>query len=236
MDQSVNVNGSTMPVNVMWTGGWDSTFRVLDLALRQQRRVQPHYVRRDARKSNAHELAAMRAILALVLHRHGPAVAGRIAPLIVAEHAALTIPPTLRQWHRALRQHYPLVPQYLFLHAYALHAGLTDLELGVVRSDSLADFLRPHLVTAGDGLILAAEVRLPALALMRPFRFPLLNLTKTEAGARAETAGFLPEMMLTHFCHRPLPTGAPCGNCYTCVQTAAQGLGWRIPNDDWLPR
>jgi len=230
----MNVEGSATPVNVMWTGGWDSTFRVLDLALCQHRQVQPHYVRRVARRSHGHEIAAMRAIHALVRHRHGPEAAGRIAPLIVVEHATLTIPPRMRKWHRALRQHYPLSPQYMFLHAYAAQAGLTDLELGVMQSDSLSDFLRPHLVAAGDGLILAAKVRLPALALMRPFRFPGLDLSKTEAGTRAEAAGFLPEMMLTHFCARPLASGAPCGKCFPCEQAVAQGLGWRVPNDDWL--
>ncbi len=37
-------NAGQQEFNVLWTGGWDSTFRVLDLVLHQKATVQPHYL------------------------------------------------------------------------------------------------------------------------------------------------------------------------------------------------
>lgn len=236
MEVSTNAAPLDDPVHVFWTGGWDSTFRVLDLALRQGRMVQPHYVRRAARESHPHEMAAMRAIHASVTHRFGEAVAGRIAPPRVVDFDSLTITPELRRWHTNLRKLYDLAPQYKFLHAHATSAGIDGIEVVVMKSDKLADFLRPHLQDGESGRLLVAQPKPPALALMRPFRFPALDIAKLEVISRAEAAGFLPEMMLTHFCFHPTLIGTPCGRCFPCVQTVAQGMGWRVPHDRWLPR
>ncbi len=224
------------PVHVLWTGGWDSSWRVLDLAVNQRRMVQPHYVRRDARKSNAHELAAMAAIRASVLRRHGAAAAGRIAPTIVGEYDARDIPQQLRDWHQTLRAQYDLSQQYIFLNGYARAAGLDALELGVVRSDTLSDFLMPYLLRDAEGWALVPAPALPAMELFRPFRYALLDVTKPEITRLALRSGCLGELRLTHFCANPAPDGRPCGKCYPCKQTVAQGLGWRMPLGQRLRR
>ena len=45
---------------VLWTGGWDSTFRVLELVLHWKVSVEPHYV--IFHPSAPQEMAAMDAI------------------------------------------------------------------------------------------------------------------------------------------------------------------------------
>ncbi|HYD83353.1 MAG TPA: hypothetical protein VEA63_04860, partial [Opitutus sp.] len=49
-------------VDLLWTGGWDSTYRLLDLVLRKSRTVAPHYVVDPDRSGTIQELRAMRAI------------------------------------------------------------------------------------------------------------------------------------------------------------------------------
>lgn len=47
------------PVYILWTGGWDSTFRVVELSLKNQT-IQPLYCVDKNRKSIDKEIEAMR--------------------------------------------------------------------------------------------------------------------------------------------------------------------------------
>jgi 7-cyano-7-deazaguanine synthase len=47
------------PVQVLWTGGWDSSFRIMHLLLVQQRPVQPIYVLNVNRRGTMLELRTM---------------------------------------------------------------------------------------------------------------------------------------------------------------------------------
>ena len=52
-------------VNILWTGGWDSTYRVIQLSMRDIS-IQPIYVKDGGRKSVPYELAAMEDIVSLL--------------------------------------------------------------------------------------------------------------------------------------------------------------------------
>ena len=49
----------TEAANLFWTGGWDSTFRLLQLVVEQGRLVQPYYIIDPNRLSLRHEIKAM---------------------------------------------------------------------------------------------------------------------------------------------------------------------------------
>jgi len=49
-------------VNLLWTGGWDSTFRLLYLVFVEKRRVQPYYIVDTERRSTLNELKTMHLI------------------------------------------------------------------------------------------------------------------------------------------------------------------------------
>ncbi|MFO7857943.1 MAG: hypothetical protein R6V11_03385, partial [Ectothiorhodospiraceae bacterium] len=59
MESSSSSNHSATPRRVFWTGGWDSTFRVLDLVLHQGEHVVPFYVRDETRQSIEQETRVM---------------------------------------------------------------------------------------------------------------------------------------------------------------------------------
>lgn len=48
--------------NVLWTGGWDSTYRVLDLLINQQETVQPFYLLDGERTSTQIELQTIQTV------------------------------------------------------------------------------------------------------------------------------------------------------------------------------
>jgi hypothetical protein len=57
------------PTQLLWTGGWDSSFRLLQLVLVERRPVRPIYVIDTGRPSTLFELRAMEAIRAGLLAR-----------------------------------------------------------------------------------------------------------------------------------------------------------------------
>ena len=63
------------PVDLLWTGGWDSTFRLLDVVLRHHHPVQPWYVIDRERASTERELATMQTIRRALAERDAHAAA-----------------------------------------------------------------------------------------------------------------------------------------------------------------
>jgi hypothetical protein len=73
-----DIHGPT--IHLLWTGGWDSTFRLIDLALTRKFRVQPYYLLDVSRRSTGHELLAMTRLRDL-LERRDVAVRDRLLPI-----------------------------------------------------------------------------------------------------------------------------------------------------------
>ncbi|MEM2293044.1 MAG: hypothetical protein QXX41_07180, partial [Nitrososphaerota archaeon] len=69
-------------VNLFWTGGWDSTFRLLYLVFVKKKSVQPFYIVDTGRPSTLHELRAMHVIKEEVAKRD-PQLANLIKPTII---------------------------------------------------------------------------------------------------------------------------------------------------------
>lgn len=57
-----NINKEESAVNILWTGGWDSTFRIVELS-RTNTVIQPIYVIDHNRKSKEYEIDAMNKIV-----------------------------------------------------------------------------------------------------------------------------------------------------------------------------
>jgi hypothetical protein len=82
------------PVNLLWTGGWDSTFRLLQLVLLYERKVQPYYIIDADRLSTLAEIRAMRGIKRLLIERY-PRSAARLLPTIFKDLADIPQNPAL---------------------------------------------------------------------------------------------------------------------------------------------
>jgi hypothetical protein len=120
--------------NILWTGGWDSTFRVLELAIVKKEIVQPYYILDKERESSQQEQNAMKKIKELMTEKF-PHTVDAIKELIII--CKSDIPPNAtitRDFNRLLSKSY-LGPQYEWLGRYADASGLSDLELGIHRDD-----------------------------------------------------------------------------------------------------
>ncbi len=218
--------------NVLWTAGWDSTFRVADLVLNHRSPVQPHYVEDWRRPSTPMELRRQEEIRAAI-GRLDREAARLIRPTVVHAYDEIPTDPRLRALLEEARREGFLGAQYVFLTAMARAAGLADLELCVHRDDKAAALLAGDVEHHDDGAggyhsLVPAPSRVAA-ELLRPFRFPLFDLTKVEMEQRAAAGGFGEVMELTWFCHYPTRSGGPCGICNPCRYTREEGLGRRVP-------
>src|SRR5687768_2173151 len=78
------------PVKLLWTGGWDSTFRLLDLLLVKKRAVQPYYIISRSRQSCEMEIKTMEKIRNLIFKKN-PETRKMLLPLITKERNSIAI-------------------------------------------------------------------------------------------------------------------------------------------------
>lgn len=199
-----------LPVHhVLWTGGWDSTYRVLDLVLVQQRTVQPYYVLDPGRRSTRTEMAVIQKIRSAVSARESGAGRRLLSPRFIKR---LEIRPnaTVTAAFRTMKGERRLGSQYEWLARLAEQEDLTSLELAVHRDDRFAKFVdRPGFEAYGR------------------FSLPLLSISKREMKEAAEKGGFIDILEMSWFCHQPV-RGKTCGVCVPCTQAIEEGMGYRV--------
>jgi hypothetical protein len=214
--------------HLLWTGGWDSTYRLLDLVLAQRRAVQPYYVVDRGRRSHATELATMDRIrdAAAALQ---PAAGELILPTRVFAAEEIQPDPDITARFGRLRAAAPLGTQYDWLSRLAKQLDLRRLELSIHRDDKAHEHLAGHVAKDADGYVLAPDPANEDLEIFRRFGFPIFDLAKVDMRSAAAANGFLDLMHLTWFCFRPDRHGRPCGRCAPCRFTIDEGMAYRIP-------
>lgn len=217
------------PISLLWTGGWDSTFRVLSLVLEQGATVQPWYVLDEERASTGTEIDTMLALRAAVAEQ---APRGAILPTRYREKADIPPDAEATARFRRLTTRVPMGPQYRWLAWLAAAENLDGLELSVHREDrahaALEPYVEPYATPVGASYRLVANPEEPDAELFRPFRFPLLDWTKPAMQEHAARAGYADLLERTWFCHSPV-RGRPCGLCGPCGFAIDEGVGRRVP-------
>ncbi|UHQ20202.1 hypothetical protein LVB87_03295 [Lysobacter sp. KIS68-7] len=218
---------------LLWTGGWDSTFRLLQLLLVNKVPVVPHYLRDPTRKSTSIELATMERIVDLLHARH-PHTRNLLLPLRSVSLSEIPSDHVISGALRSVRERVYIGSQYEWLSAYCKHNGIQRMELCVHVDDKVHIVLAPFTAKfqePGSEVEIRADPRFATtaeFALFRYFSFPLFEVEKVEMGHIAEANGWNQVMEMTWFCHSPV-NDKPCGVCGPCVYTIQEGLGRRIP-------
>lgn len=201
-------------VRLLWTGGWDSSFRLLQALLVEYRPVQPLYVLSHGRRSTAHELRAMAALRRGVLARlEDPSL---LAPTLVYLRSDFPVLPEVVALHAQVASDLHLGSQYLWLPSIAQALDWDGVELSIER---LADTvgLIPYLQDEHG-----RRGTRPGAELFSRFSFPVLHLTKADMAGIAREHGFLDLLSLRWFCHDPLGD-KPCGRCRPCRYARWEG-------------
>ncbi len=219
-------------IQLLWTAGWDSTFRLL-MALRVHRvTVQPYYLVHFTRRSTGNELRAMQQISAAIVARY-PETAGLLLQPFISTVVEVRPDAIITGRFDRLRKRSHLGEQYDWLARFAVQRDLGWLEIAVHQDDKAAAFLQPYVVfeeNHGDPFYrLCDNPPESDLCLFERFRFPVFGYTKLEMQEAARQHGFADIMELTWFCHSPTRRERPCGRCNPCRYTAQEGLARRVP-------
>jgi hypothetical protein len=225
-------------VNLLWTGGGDSTFRLLELLLIRRRVVKPYYVIDSQRRSTGVELARRDRIKRLILERD-PEIKDLLLPTVFYGLADIKKNGELTKHYRNVSAKLGLGTQHEWLALFADEQKIEGLEICNHKNDPAVTIIEPYVVKVedengsfhyrvGENISNASVYHL-----FKYFRFPLLPMTKPEIRKRAFEYGFLDLLEHSWFCHNPLgrpPMDVrPCGTCNTCIYTINTGGIRRIP-------
>jgi len=213
-------------INILWTGGWDSTYRVLELLLIENQTVHPYYIVDPERKSIANEIIAMTRIRDRIKAAF-PAKTAELMPLEMFHLEAIQPDKEISEWFQHLRTKTHIGSQYEWLARFAKY-NATELEVCLTKltpdtSELGGDYIYPLLRGKGHECRIEGPFPEPAIQLFTYFRFPTIHRTKADMRIIAEEQGFIDIMKLTWFCHKP-KNGLPCGQCRPCALAPLSGL------------
>lgn len=231
--KTIRVAETDKPTNLLWTSGWDSTYRLLQLAVVLKKSVQPFYLIDSERDSLQAEIFSMQRIKQELRSRN-PEAWQRVFPTIYIAVDDIPENPDIRAALDELRK------TAYFGRQYTWFAELLDwkkkhvdyMEIGVYNTGNF------HLLTNGKMLRVETEVDFwcevdpdKSKTLYRGFgkcRFPIYTLDKIKVKKMAGDYGFLDLMYMTWFCYEPTKDMKPCGVCQICRDTMIDGMGERI--------
>ncbi len=225
-------------INLLWTGGWDSTFRLLHLILVEKKRVQPYYVVDHERKSTEYEFLAMEKIKNK-LFLQSPESKELVLPTIIGYRNEVIPNEKITRKAQQLWDEVKLGHQYEWLPLFAKQNGLHDLEMCHEKkpSPSLFDLLLyPELVGEGHDCRINDTVKNDLLEIFKYFRFPICQIEKKEMEQISKQYGFFKLLQNSWFCHSPKKNGVPCETCNPCLAARKAGYSHGLPKTKFLKR
>ncbi len=219
--------------HLLWTGGWDSTYRLLQLVIIQKKAVQTHYLVDPNRQSTGEELHSMGRIKQAMFVRF-PETRARLHPTIITDITDLPPDAEVTGTYKRVLQRQVLGTQYEWLARYAKLSGIQGIELAINRGHNPGILIDPLLICAGEGYdeISWIDERYKdtdAYRLFGYYRFPLRVIPKAEMGDVCKRQGIFDLLDMSWFCHFPRPDHTPCGKCSACTFYMQNGLSNRIP-------
>jgi hypothetical protein len=221
------------PVDLLWTGGWDSTFQLLQLLLLHRREVVPRYLLDPTRPSTRTELAAMERIRNALFDAY-PHTRQLLMPLEQFHVAELAPDVRITEAFRRIVAERFIGSQYEWLARFRNQLGIAQLELAAGhRGGRIQRIIGPFVKPVDGGgyrtYRLSPEYSdTNEFLIFGGFSFPLFELGKRETADIARERGWLDILNMTWFCHKPHGT-EPCGYCNPCLYAVDEGFGWRIP-------
>lgn len=214
-------------IKLLWTGGMDSTLRLLQLILLEQVSVQPIYLIDPNRKSIRQEFQAVNRVRNLLLNKH-PETEARLLPLEVVFVPDIAKNAEITASYESLKSEYKLGSQYDWMARFCEMRRYRDVEACLTTSFTHPTVLK-HMLQGAEGKISIAP-NAPA-ELHRVFGWyslPLLYTSKREIFDSYDANAWSEFLTLTWFCHKP-DGDHPCGKCNPCLDAKRHGIGERLP-------
>ena len=224
------------PVNLFWTGGWDSSFRLLQLVLVEMRKVQPYYLIDPKRQSLRNEINARRDIKERLFKEY-PHTRELILPTQFYEVGDIAPDNEITEAYNAYRKDKEVDFQYSWLARFCKQQQIHDMELCIESRSGYS--VSPERIVFSSFLVLVDGTREARIAdefkgtvietIFQWFHFPIRGYTRQDMEAEAKAGGWADYLFMTWFCLSPVKGRYPCGTCDPCKLAIKKGYGKRIP-------
>jgi len=214
-------------VNIFWTGGWDSTFRILYLLIVEKRAVQPYFVVRY-QDSVGDEIKTMNDIRRELFRKY-PQTEELMLPTIFRDIRSIPKNDEISESLRRLKKNNEIASQYDFCARLCYQEGICDMELSIHKDDKAHKLIAPvksKIMQRDVNNLIGDEVYIKNV--FRYFEYPIFEYTKLEMEIAAKKEGFDELLEMTWFCATP-SKGKPCGFCGPCTYVIDEGLSRRLP-------
>ena len=223
-------------VNVLWTGGLDSTCRIVELS-KLDVTIQPYYLNDHIRDSIKYELKAIRTITDVL--RSKKDIRCDLRDVILIDVNSLAEDEKIRKSWKKLHDLYKIGTQYDWIARFAKQNEL-QLEMSLEKSPrgkASATLNGEAVLIKEEKCIGVSEYKIDidastqdAVNLFENLRFPtsLWSMTKEEEVEEMKELDCGDVMKMTWFCYTPV-FGMPCGHCNPCKDALNEGMAYRVP-------
>ncbi|MBQ9791672.1 MAG: hypothetical protein IJW28_03700 [Clostridia bacterium] len=219
----------TINVEMLWTAGMDSTFRLVQLSRMENVVVQPYYIK-GKRKSTNTEIKHMDLILNNLYSKEE--TKAKILKPIIVDIDSITMDEDIINAHTEFNKYMWLGMQYKYLASFAKdHKGL---EISIERDEDKeyafqekGMVFNPIETNIGTKYVIDKDADKNAYMVFKDFTFPISTITKKQEFEILKEWGYDDVIKLTWFCHNP-KKDKPCGYCKPCLQCVEEGLSFRL--------
>ncbi len=218
-------------VRLLWTAGWDSTFRLVELS-RMDVTVQPTYMYGDGRKTADIERERQKIILDLLRKR--PETKADILPIEEVDINTLPKNQEISDAYHNIIKEYKLGSQYEWIGWYAvIHPGC---ELCSEKPHPTGEGYMSSLIKATGGIVPTNDIhnfRVESRSrdvnlLLGNLFFPIKDKMAIDIARIIKEWGYEDVMSHIWFCHNPIK-GEPCGLCRPCAEKMKNGMDFLLP-------
>lgn len=198
-------------INIFWTGGLDSTFRLIQLLTTTTSMIQPHYIVRHE-DSTGIEINTMIQIRRAIIRKY-PQIRSRFLPSIYINEDLISEFKDIDEQIEKLKKTGKVAEQYQIMSNYCREFNIDKIDVALTRITGEKAFFNNFKIS-------------PAF---KSFEYPTIELTKKEMISIAKMNNWDEILYMTSFCRRPVIRISPCGVCGPCVDAVSSGMGSRFP-------
>lgn len=218
-------------VNILWTGGWDSTYRMIELS-RKDLDINPIYICDTTRPSLQIEIKTIKKLYQMIVE--DKRTIANVQPIKYVEFSEIKKNEEITKAYERLKKGRILGSQYEYIARLAYDYS-EKIELGIEKPNGEISGCVETIETYGKIVkkngtyILDKENSSEDLNLIfGNISFPIIDKTEIEMLENIKKWDYVNLMQNIHFCYTP-HNGQPCGYCRPCQQKIECGMEILLP-------
>lgn len=219
-------------IKILWTGGWDSTYRIIELS-RRPVNIQPIYVYGDGRISENYERTAMQKILSEL--KNLKETKATFLPINFIKKSSIPLNQEITDAYNLIKSETNLGSQHEWLArlAYVYPGMEIGTESGSPETSRIIATIYKYgeIIKEVDGdcyILDPKKSSKEVMLVLGNFKFPIIDKTELEMKRNIEMWGYKEVMKNIWFCHTPF-YGKPCGLCHPCEVKIQSGMEFLLP-------